>query len=73
MDKILVCPECGSDEVRALECGAFDANTGDFICTAYKAHDDDTYAYCSGRDEDGCYCDWKGLRSDLKERGGNHD
>lgn len=60
--KILVCPECGSDKVVTEHHQMFYVNTLDHYCHSMKTHDSDSPASCTEYE-----CDWKGVRSDLKE------
>lgn len=63
-DKILTCPQCGSEKVRVLACSAYDANSGDFVVHSHKTQDCNTFAYCGNYSPD---CNWKGLRNELVE------
>ena len=58
MNKLLTCPECGSEQVTTEHHQMFYANTGEHYCHSMKTHDDNSPATCLD-------CDWKGVRSDL--------
>jgi predicted Zn-ribbon and HTH transcriptional regulator len=63
-DKILVCPECESEEVTVAEIQRFMVNTNEHWCFSVKAHDSNAPARCID-------CAWEGERKELKEV--NHD
>ena len=58
---LLVCPECGSDNVTTEHHQMFMVNTGDHYCHSMKTQDPDSPAKC-------LECDWIGERKDLKEQ-----
>lgn len=57
---LLICPECGSDNVTSEHHQQFMVNTGDHYCHSMKVQDSDSPATC-------LECDWVGERKDLKE------
>lgn len=57
-DPLLVCPECGTDEVVVYEEHAIMVNTLDHYCHSVKAHDSDAKVRC-------LHCDWTGHREQL--------
>lgn len=59
-DKILVCPDCGSDQVTTVHIQRFMVNTGEHYCHSIKTHDDDSPSGC-------LKCDWVGIRKNLSE------
>ena len=59
--KLLVCPDCGTDQVIVYEKHAVMANTYEHYCHSVKAHDDDAEALC-------LKCEWTGKREDLGEQ-----
>lgn len=57
-DKLLRCPDCGSDKVTVEWITTYMANSGDHYCHSMKTHDPDTKAHC-------LFCGWDGLRMNL--------
>lgn len=57
-EPILICPECGSDQVTVGHLQTFMANTGDHYCHSIKTQDSDSPAGCLD-------CEWRGERSEL--------
>ena len=58
MDKLLKCPNCGSNEVTVSHVQRFMANTGEHYCHAVKTQDADSEAAC-------LTCLWRGRRYEL--------
>lgn len=59
-DRLLVCPECGSDEVTVTVVTKYMVNTLEHWCHSVKSHDDNAEVNCIN-------CGWDGFRSDLVE------
>lgn len=57
-DRLLVCPECGSEEVTTTEISRFDVNTGELFNFVVKYYDSNSEARCTN-------CGWDGFRQDL--------
>jgi hypothetical protein len=58
---VLVCPECGGDQVTTQHHQMFMVNTGEHWRHNVKTQDPDSLADCLD-------CDWQGKRKDLKEQ-----
>ena len=59
-DKILVCPECKSDQVTAEYHQKIMVNTWEHYCHSISAGDDNSPATC-------LKCGWEGKRENLSE------
>ena len=58
-EDLLVCPECGSQEVAVTAEQMFMVNTGDHYCHSIKTYDGNAKATC-------LTCRWVGRRDQLK-------
>ena len=59
-EPLLLCPECGSEQVTTQHHQTFMVNTGDHYCHVMKTQDFDSPAGCLD-------CGWHGQRKDLKD------
>ena len=57
--KLLLCPECDSDEVLVRSEQAFLVNTGEYYCESVKIFDSDAKVNC-------LKCSWRGRRDQLQ-------
>lgn len=58
---LLVCPECGSDNVTTEWHQKFMVNTNEHYCHSMKTQDSDSPTTC-------LECEWVGERKDLRSR-----
>ena len=57
---LLLCPECGSENVTTAHVQSFMVNTGEHYCHSVKTHDENSPAHCID-------CEWRGERRNLLE------